>query len=519
MSKFRVAAFTGRVFPCVLPALLSAFAVLSAESPWVEWALYDDPACLPEAPGSGEVRCGDAGVYVFGSERFTSGCVPIASGEESAPWYPPPIDSAPFPGVEPHEPTASSAPMAAAGDWLAVIDFSGPHGESTQWLVDAVGDPAAGTELMVLDDPALVARFGALITDFHVLAGLCAIAERIDVDGDPPPRVVNMSFGRAVRPVDPAGDGSCDASRASCQIARVIEHVSAAGTRFVAAAGNHRQVLFPAALPRVTHVGLLDLDTFFMWGEAVPAWESSEAVLGLFPGNTLCLADSWPAPAGSSYSSAMFSGWLAHALFHGASPEMTPELGQWAPLFEPALGCWVLSRGSEVFPWCNAEITRLFSGLEQGGEESCGTGAGTRTEHVDAGTPGPQPGLPSFDEWTAAVHPTPESDPCVPCWGRVVGMDLDLDVSRAAPLSPGTYLDSIYLRDGTTFRRLPATAATLAGLAAAQIRTLHIVGAGGPASGSLSFWYALKDDGTATCQPPGRSGPCYWSSTPVRLLQ
>ena len=400
--------------------------------------------------------------------------------------------------------------------WIAIIDFAGVHGATTSWLAGQVAGHSASTSLLVLDDPAL-SSLGP-VGDFHVLAKLCQIAEGVDFRGMAAPVAVNMSFGRGLRAGEGNGGPGCDATGASCQVSRVISYLRAKGSNFVASAGNHQDVLFPGSLADVVEVGMLALNAFFASGAVLPAWETPPTSTGLLPGNGLCLGH-WAAPAGSSYSAAMFTGWITALREH--QKRIDPLTGgAWAPKWHAGLQCYVLSQGAQLFPWCNPKITEIFNGLHGANAGPCWESAGGAggAYAVAPGQPEAQPGIRSFTTWTTETHPTPESDPCVPCVGSVnlAQSELELNLSQSAAIPEGTSLEGVYLRVGAEFLELSLSPAQLQSIEAGTIGQLVLSGSGSlVAPGEQpSLWYEMKDDPAADCATPN---VCFWSSTPIIL--
>lgn len=531
-----------------LGAALLPATCLAAE---IDWALVDRGCAGNRSAIS--IACGSLGVYHLVDVDTAAGCQPVASGREEPGRYVaghltgfsidaalparPADPSAAGAAAQPDRAFAAREPVppgrgAAAGlvarddaavsrrvpAWIAVVDFAGVHGKSTSWLVSQVAGPSVSTTLSVLDDPALAALGSP--GDFHVLAKLCEIAEWVDVDKVPPPRAVNMSFGRGLREGEGNGGPSCNPGTAVCQIYKVIDHLRGLGTAFVAAAGNHREMLFPAGLDNVLAVGMLELNSFFASGQVGPAWETPPAVGALVPGNGLCFG-TWAAPSGSSYASALLTGWLSEVLER--RPWLDPlSGGAWAPRWLPARGCFALSRGNEVFPWCNETIRELFQGLLGANADKCWSAASAASGSLPAspGGPEPQPPISSFTAWTADTSPAPESDPCVPCVGILrlafAATELELNLSQSGPMPAGTILHGVYLRVGDEFRDLSLSPARLLDIQQGKLSRLVLAE---PDSILVpgqqpSLWYEMKTDPFVNCRS---SADCFWSSTPIFL--
>jgi hypothetical protein len=510
-----------------------------------------------------EIQCGDYGVFTVGGapESTTSGCAPSVISADDPLYYPPPYTLDPFPhpaqhlrdsggggpmetkvrrvppsrkvnliGKAPGPSPPPTPPPQAPPPWIAVIDFSGAHGDSTTWFAGEIAGPTVDTRLADLDDAALD-ELGENVGDFHVLAQLCAIAEVVDDEGRNPPLVVNMSFGRAQVDTDPLSGASCTEGRVSCQIAKVISHLRARHTSFVAAAGNRRELLFPASLPDVLAVGMLDVGLFLSTGAAEAMWETpEEGVEGLAPGNALCVGY-WAVPAGSSYSSAVMAGWLAEYLQSHPNAEITGG-EPWVPSLDEE--CYLLTRGTTVGGSCNAAIGSVFGGLEGGNMLTCWNWATAPSETVPPpDVPILEPAIPSLDTFASGEHPTPEPDPCVPCVGvgvgegggggggeesLTVGVDLVIDLSQSHPVPAGTQLDGVSLRVGTDFYPLALTPEQIDALESGSLAQLVLSDAY-PLLGPIdqpSLWYKLRPVAETTCHPPAE---CFWSSTPILIRQ
>ena len=526
--------------------------VPSTPPPDVDWHLYG-PHC---AGGVAEIEiaCGDYGRFLIEQSQRPPGCDAIEENVDEPP------SAYPFPGPGPHHfpitakrlreitlnapPTApqpqpltfkasssatggsttSPAPPPAPLPWIAVLDYDNTHGETTTWLAGRVAGTQVSTVLAPIDDPALT-DLGP-VGDLHVLARLCEIAEAVDTEHLPPPTVINMSFGRAHRepaPGEPDPDpesSDCTQPNAACQIARVLDHLIGQPPRMlvVAAAGNHGSELFPGSLEEVIPAGMLDPTAFVAGGVVEPAWETPGDAEAWIPGSSLCLAG-WPAPAGSSYSSAMLAGWLVQPARH---PEVVATLGPdpWQPAWRAACNGYALTRGAKLTPWCNTRVTELIGALKTP-PAPCG---GAAIGPIAVVPPGvvrsvpPDPSLRSIDTFGAPTRPTPESDPCVPCTGELTvgptGADLSIDLSKSGPLPQDVVFDEVFLRVDEFFYPI--------GLAPAQLEMMRngglakiVMQDGGdlvPVGSSLSLWYQLRPSTVASCAAPSN---CFWSSTPL----
>jgi hypothetical protein len=345
--------------------------------------------------------------------------------------------------------------------WAAVIDWDAPHGWSVGWTLSAIASPSPAAPalplvLLPLEDSVLGQFSSRGATDVHVLARLCQILEAIDLGGVEPPRVINMSFGRRQRSGDPRDALSCDRGTLACQIAVTLDQITVArgGDRqsprsiAVAAAGNDRVALFPASLPSVIPAGSLQLAGFRRSGKSAPSWETpsyGSRAQALMPGYGLCLRKSaaetgWPAPPGTSYAAAVFSGWIAAVL--AAEPVERPLAAlPWAPRQSclTGAGCtYRLAHGSRLYasnPRVDALMSDAFSA------ESCGAAvraAGSILTFGLAPASGAELPTESFlDLFPLFKNPTPPSSPCVSCRGLTVVNGLD-DPSRAQAQHPFT---------------------------------------------------------------------------------
>lgn len=535
----------------------------------VSWALFE-PECRQQNAQL-EVPCGDYGVFQFVSVDPADQCDAVTGGDEVPPTYGEPAtpgditvtpvdpDQVLYESLWQSVPTGASsgdrlpsiasgaalqpgdeqgayafglstgAPLAPPGpapydpaeplEWLGVIDYSGTHGISTSWLADKISGRAIETFLGILDDPAFE-PLGPAVGDFHVLAKLCQLTDFVDNGGDPP-RVMNMSFGRSAREVDRDdpdnvvdGQQGCDESVASCQIAMVISHLTERGVTFVAAAGNHQELLFPAILKNVVSAGMLDLNRFLDDKIVEGEWETPPNVDALTMGSHLCLRH-WAAPSGASYASAVLAGWLYEVL------RVHPEIQRhgdgilWAPSWSDDDRCYRLSDGQNLYGPCNPYIQTLFAGLLGGNEESCWSVASLPAFELDEpGDPHGPPALPSLDEWSEETLPTPESDPCLPCVGLVSGNDLVIDFSSSVGLPTGIYLDAVTLRVGGDYYPLSLMPGELQAIEEGTLSVLQLSGWGWLAGlgEKMSLVYHQKVESGGLCLLPGS---CYWTSTNV----
>ncbi len=544
----------------------------------VAWSLYSNSCTSPPANAQ-EVRCGGVGVFYIGPDTQSS-CPLIISGSEL-----PKVYSAPGPSKlealdqlhPPRRPRPGTTlnplvpPNKAGGDtndsddggsgddsgnggepplpcidgscfstpnaedpWIAVVDWNSWHGWSTGWTTTLLS--GLPVQLLDLEGPDLREFLGPSVSDAHLLVRLCEIAEGIEQRTFEPPTVLNMSFGRLF--VDDASDGvSCDPEALSCQVGHVLDHLVEQGVVPIAAAGNHGSPLFPASYDAVLSAGSLDLARFRSQLEIAGSWESPSGPHIFLPGYGICLKyrgsdgreQKWPAPPGSSYSSALLSGWMADILT-GWDVEQPLDI-DWTMTWARDEDCFMLSQ--TVPQRCNHQVNSLLQGILDLGAECWNSSV---QEPSLAVTPDASPTLgaldsiPSFIEWSQARHwPDPFSDPCVPCatggldqslTGGIPSNksstlpegDLVLDLTASSPLRPVFYYDKLYLRSGSEFHTLLDGASAedqeaLDNLSDANIASLIIQHAGpllqAEVQPSLVF---------VMCVEPGN---CCWNSIPV----
>ena len=519
-----------RRLPIVTAALVLTTAALASDPP-IPWRLYRAP-CAGGAAGI-DVACGGYGRFLI-RETDRPACVELAAnGDDDAhivASYPKPHVPKifPFPAKRLRELTmpapltlgnkAGTTQPGGGFKWVTVLDFDDAHGDSTAWLAGRVAGLTVQTVLAPLDEPALD-DLGP-VGDLHVLARLCEIVDDVDAHRLPPPTTLNMSFGRLRQVTDPEAV-PCDATLTSCQVASVIHYLKAKGTTFVAAAGNHGREMFPAVLDDVVSTGMLDGSALAQTRTAHPAWETPAEADAWIPGNALCL-NSWPAPAGSSYSSAMLAGWLVEAL---QRPDLLATLPDepWRAAFNVQKNCWVLARGPKLLPLCNGGITGILGPMTANPLAACGgvtaRPVATPPPGLRAHTPGP---LDSIESLGAPTHPAPESDPCVPCSGVIVadgggnGSDLVLDLSKSGPLPGDLTFDEVDLRVGDLYYPIALSEEELTLMREGALGTIVVPdGAALLRYGdSPSLWYRLRGEDTVECTA---ERPCVWSSTPLMV--
>lgn len=476
-----------RLCLAALPCLLAAGPGLATDSGAVlAWRLADG-ASPPAACGPTEgatLPCGAWGDYVLAEGPLpVSGCGTTAAGNESPPAFVPSGWPAPAPGEWfPCLGGECFAEQPGAEPWAAAIDWDDPHGWSVGATLLEAADGRVEARLFPLDAPPqdirpLLAEFP--VGDAHLLAQLCTIAEELETGAAEPPLVVNISAGRLATG---GGANSHEAPTLAGQILGLIDHLSGThGIAFVAAAGHHRTVLFPAHLPPVLAAGPVDLQKQRHTGQSRPSWLADGELRALFPASGLELewgGGCWPVPAGTSFASATAAGWIAAYLEGG---------GDWLPGDAAAVwttmeiaGRYHLARNRNPLPGTDLDgPSDLVAGAVEG--NPCGAAPNSATAVLDVGEPIPNPihGLPSLVELVDAIGPSPENEPCVPCDIRYQlggGEVVLLEASR--PLVPEYEIVDLYLLTGGIFHPLEGEEkpSILEALATAGVTALELRG-------------------------------------------
>lgn len=564
----------------VLTAWLAASSAAAKE---VRWYL-DTTGRDPQWPGSFAAACGRLGTYHFAIDTGGPAPWPGAAegklnGQEEPPGYARPTATGELP-----EPAAAFAWLPAAerpiclGDggrcdgsrpWLAVLDWGNEHGRSVGRLAWEIANPpeaAAAVDVLLfpLDrtrrELAIYSQRGA--TDFHVLNRLCQLAAAVDAKRLPPPLALNLSFGRAALPGDPAESGGCPGQSLGCQIHQVLAHLAArpadggAGVMVVAAAGNHRRLLFPASLPQVVATGMLDSTALGASAGVVPAWETpssrSKAAWSLMPGAGLCLpqgvdgqgSEPEPLPAGSSYAASLLTGWLAGPLL--AREPLEPGSYFWPELrWQGSRPTAVLVAGSARLESMNSrvndQLAAVFAGCGWQPAGALESNEGRLATGLLGAILDPTSRLPSPVDLAAApsegpTQPTPDSNPCVPCVSVLkpppngllarlgtgtgtsdgqppaAGTTLEVAAWASRPFGAGVRVLGLYLRSGNHFQPLALTASELDALTEGNVKRLEIqldALAAAP-SGQLSLVYLLRSS--------DRRAEKFWTSVPILPL-
>ncbi|ANM29802.1 hypothetical protein ABI59_09755 [Acidobacteria bacterium Mor1] len=492
-----------------IATLLLAASMFGQAAHALEWARF-----RAGCSGSGstiEFSCGNFGTYHLGTIVPPQGCTAIRSGNEVPKTYAPgfDMDAAPFPTMPNFGPPSQKE--NSSGPWLAVLDFSeGFHGWSTAIAALQTALGGITTTLVPLEDAV---DLGNEVTDVHLLAGLCSILDSVDHDGAQL-YGVTMSLGRLLGAPPPPGTESLPQ-----EIAGVIHQIRGTGATVTASAGNHDSMLFPAALHEVISVGMVDLHSLFLTGMSEPTWETPATAEALLPGSQLCLDQTFAAPSGSSYSTALLAGWFAWMRQH--IPADPHDYTGWRAKPSETQSCWVLTNDAGLtFDQCNTGVDQMFQDYLSGLPVSCWPSLPQPTSvtvHKETGVDPPE--IPSFDEWSSeSPSPTPGGDPCVPCGGTLEtsgggGSDtLTIDMSQTDPL-PEVDIHGVYINVPGGFFTVPLPSQTLIDIGNADLDQLVLTGYGftNPINFQPSLWFEMGPANTDCSQ----AGTCFWTSTPI----
>jgi hypothetical protein len=528
-------------------ALLSALPARAAELSWFRLP----PGCphLIEE-GLAEMPCGSYGRLFFGLERLVRpNCAGVTSGHEVPSLYLTPAPEALPSGWSPCA-GGSCFEARGRGPWVAVVDWNAPHGWSVGETILQSSDYRVNVELFDLASPGntLPPRLND-VGDAHVLAQLCAVAER--TVSSEPPVAVNMSFGRVP---GPAGTPSCQPTAPwalECEIRGVLAHLaSERGVLPIAAAGNHAQLLFPASDPNVVAAGALDLARFASEDEAEASNETPSGAQALVLGYALYLenpahaGEFWQGPAGSSYASAFLSGWIAgtreqteneasaasvtSVVTSIATSTITSTITsivtsavptpRWAPRLHG--GTYWLEHNGQIVDGSDLLNPNLLLERAFGQHPEACVHSAMGTLPVLRKLSLPPPALPQLSLAGLAAtrsQQLPGVVLCVPCHGDgppggfELEVDLVVNLAGSPPLPQSYRLTGLYLKIGHTLHQLNASRdpkilgdlerGTLKSLGLAGIATLLQPGQ------QLSLVYTLTtEDGTP-----------FWHATPVHV--
>ena len=310
----------------------------------------------------------------------------------------------------------------ALGADVLVVDWWNSHGWTVAGVIDQVLDQPADMKaeplsvgLLDLEDPGFDLGYDG-VGDPEVIAQLCKIAELPEPQL---PITVNMSFGRKVTAARCVDEASLE-----CEIDQILHHLrDDLGIVLVGAAGNHGNMLFPAASEAVLSAGSVEIASLRHRGEIKPAAQTPERSNVLVPGYGLFLrvgASIWSAPPGSSYAAALATGWLTHSIVES---------------FE----AWTRLRSADgdtrIYParmlpapfYLEIDGTTLAGSTSLAADELIRTSLGWRPEtcpvldyrslhQLEVTLLAPDLPDVTFDDLQSlASHPCPESRPCVPC--------------------------------------------------------------------------------------------------------
>ncbi len=515
----------------------------------IYWALYPD-VCNLGGESTFSAPAGTYGVFYFDTQELPLCANPLAFGNENVKAFPHPGPAPAAIDCRPGD-ACSNSLSTIQGDWVAIIDWDDWHGRTVDRVTRTTMGLATETVLVALESHVLPSP---AITEADLIMTLATVAQAVD-QGTPPPLVINMSFGRMREIDDPRGI-QCPEDRLSCQVSLLLNHLArpgdngAPGSVLVAAAGNHQEPLFPAWLEHVVSVGALDFAQFFANHVVVPSWETPLALdfpQALMPGEALCLNAfiagdfvEWMPPAGSSFASAFFSGWLMEALLFQPAPVYT-ALGS-GPGWQPRQVCtagspcfFALAHGATTFTSRTASAgQRMMAALAEDGS-NCGSSQGlglSITVELEPLDPSKNPFLsPSLVEMVSdRLKPAPEPDPCVPCSmccgsdllptqglgsaSGVVEVNLEIDLHLGWKLLDGMELEEMFVRLPPDLLYLPLSKLDRYHIGNGDVAFLNLHGqvqsfdpSRQPTLVSLLSWY----------DPAENKLSYFWDATPILL--
>ena len=295
-----------------------------------EWGPDEPPQIL---------RCGGAASFAFGKPglQYHGPCIPLGHATET----PSLIPAEPAPRLPQEFPCPQNRCLerSPGQPWVAVLDWPTTHGVSVAATIREASDQRVDVQLYDLTAPGRLAQWVPSVSDLHVLAQLCAVEQDVQANPLDRPLAVNMSFGRLGAACTTSGPCS------GAAVSFVLSHLAAEGILPVAAAGNDHVLLFPASSPDVVSAGGLDLSALQHSQEMKPSRQTPPAAEALVLGYGIYLRLAagavepyWPAPPGSSYAAALFTGWLGGYLAGGGKlPEPHAlEGAHWTPAATPA---------------------------------------------------------------------------------------------------------------------------------------------------------------------------------------
>lgn len=545
----------GRIaFMLMVPWLLLATSVSLAMEPssGLSWALVNRN-CVPP-PAAEVIGCGDLGNYLFAQDVSQLTCQVVDTGPPADEVYtaarPVALADGQTWDLEHHFPLGEhlrpGGPMTKTAGLDAdaiAIDWNNAHGQAVMAIIGQIAGPSVRTILLALDDEELVNSLGSAIGDAHVLANLCKVIEDVDIGGGAAPRVINMSFGRWTEDTFPNG---CT-DTLSCQVNRAVLHLVERGVTVTAAAGNHRELLFPAVLRDTLSVGAFDLKRYGVTLQASESWETPLGVDVLMPGDGLCTTAALA--AGTSFSSASLAGLLAADNRPRSTLTHAAITGVWRPTWIPGINCFLLTTDSNYLPGCMPTLDQFVIEAV----------TGTSCERPDSNHGNPSPiqsdlkivtsmvptvpvvpaRLPSFAQWQAENHsPTPGDEICTPCGGgggggalaRTPGVvptkgigiplhgdDLVLDFSGSPKLRPSLSIDEIFFRVGTSFYQVKLDDSDLLALERGEVDMLRLSKAAllPHEDEQPSLYFHMWEDQDGDLQVG--SDELFWTSAPILI--
>jgi hypothetical protein len=488
--------------------------------------LHLDSGCPPKdghitttagAPAQ-TLSCGNVGFFVFSpssSLSYDGSCGHL----DGVPETPTDVPGELTPPLPPSFPCSLGRCLGhtPGKPWVAVVDWRNEHGWSVAATIREASDQRVGVELYELTTPSAITQALPSVSDLHVLLQLCALEEQIKNQPFDQPLAVNLSFGR--RTNGPAvGLGGA--------VGQVLSHLASKGILPVAAAGNHHEMLFPAASPGVVSAGALDLSWFQQAAQSRPSAQTPDGAAALTLGYGLYLSTGdnhlWAAPPGSSYAAALFSGWLGGYLAGGGQLPAASALpgARWTPVQTGGTG---------------GGIALALNGIPLAGSGLAGPRAFFDRALRGTGTPAaPTPGIALQVTMTAPPlspypllyadtgnDPQPGVCPCVPCgpgggggFGQQASGEgsgtLVLDLSSSQPLPAEMSLIRVFLRVGKTVYAFDRSGyqEVLAPIAAGGAGSLVLTGLDGllPAGQQPSLVLEIYVGGSS-----------YWHEIPIHL--
>lgn len=517
-SRSCCASISTLVFVGLFTALLTA----PAEAQEVQW--YRFSGCDPGLSSfSGQQQeepvrfaCGALGTYYFGDSglEVSSSCTSTTHGAEEPALYLSQEDPRFLPSASEWFPCKYGGCFGRrAQPWVAVVDWNQGHGWSVAGLIREVAGTTVDLELFPLDQSSgVTAQSG--VSDLAVLQQLCAVAERAWQYPQDLPLAVNMSFGRLLDPAVSESSSLAGETALQDEVGRVLDHLANLGIQLLAAAGNHAQLLFPASHQRVMSAGAVDIEHWGSTGLAQRAWETPSATDTLLPGYGLYLETAttgvyWPVPPGSSYSSALATGWIAGYLADQGMSSSQLGLHSGSQLgFVPNSNSYLLTLDGQTLSGSDlAGASALIKRALEHPAAVCGSLASAPWS-VTPNTVTPTLPTSSAAELAADTNlPLPNTRPCVPCHGRTHDNGLEVDFSHSAGLPTTWNLDALYLRVGTAYYQVTDTG-WLSDFADGDLDHVFFAGLGTlPAGTSVALVYSLD------LQAPDG----FWDATPIHM--